>query len=289
MKWKQVVNSTLEGVTGYAIKRVRLPAPPVPALPPRMPDDVIRAPVDPAADRLLREPVFLLASVRSGSTLLRVMLNSHSHLHAPHETHFRRMTVNLPTDPLQQALTALGHKHSDVEHILWDRMLHRELLRSGKKILVEKTPSNVFAWKRISTCWPDARFIYLIRHPLSIATSWHEADPEARPMEEAVPHALRYATYLEEARQKVGGLTVSYERLTTNPEAELRAICDRLNIPWEPGILRYGDHDHGTFVKGIGDWRDKIQTGTVQPGRPLPEPDEVPEELREICAKWGYL
>ena len=92
----------------------------------------------------------------------------------------RRITVNLSTEPVQQAMQALGHTHSDVEHLLWDRLLHRELVRSGKRILVEKTPSNVFAYKRLATCWPDARFIFLLRHPLSIACSWHEADPETR-------------------------------------------------------------------------------------------------------------
>ncbi|MEV0838202.1 sulfotransferase [Actinocatenispora sera] len=37
--------------------------------------------------RKLRAPVFILSSVRSGSTLLRSMLGSHSALYAPHEMH----------------------------------------------------------------------------------------------------------------------------------------------------------------------------------------------------------
>src|SRR3954467_12084339 len=38
-------------------------------------------------DRLLEQPVFVLSSIRSGSTLLRVLLNSHTAIHAPHELH----------------------------------------------------------------------------------------------------------------------------------------------------------------------------------------------------------
>jgi hypothetical protein len=45
-----------------------------------------RPPSDPEADRLLRAPVFVLSPPRSGSTLLRVVLNSHPLLHAPHES-----------------------------------------------------------------------------------------------------------------------------------------------------------------------------------------------------------
>ncbi len=301
MSWKYRANATLGGLTGYTLTRVTRtprPAPPPPSSPSppspppetvRLPGDVVRPPVDPAHDRLLREPVFLLSSVRSGSTLLRVLLNSHSRIHSPIETHFRRLTVGLPTDPVRQAMELLGHTHSDIEHIVWDRMLHRELARSGKPILVEKTPSNVFAWRRISACWPDARFIFLLRHPVSIMQSWHEGDPENRPLEEAVPRTLSYMTYLQEARTHLDGVTVRYEALVADPETELRRLCAFLGVEWEPEMLEYGNKDHGGFVKGIGDWREKIRSGTVVRGRPLPSPDEVPEEFREICAQWRYL
>ncbi|WP_199565715.1 sulfotransferase family protein [Spongiactinospora rosea] len=297
MSWKRKVNATLEGITGYNLTRAerlaRKPPPPprVPRsalLPPRMAGDEVRGPAE-AADRLIPGPVFVLSAVRSGSTLLRVMLNSHSQIHAPHEMHVRRITVNLPTEPVQQAMRALGHTHSDVEHLVWDRMLHRELARSGKSILVEKTPSNVFAYRRLAACWPEAKFIFLLRHPLSIATSWHEADPEARPMPEAVRHTYQYMKYLEEAMGELSGLRLTYEQLTGDPATHTKRICAFLGVDWEPGMLHYGDHTHGDFVKGIGDWRDKIRSGTVQPGRPLPAEDEIPPELIDVCRSWGYL
>ncbi|MEO3813611.1 sulfotransferase [Sphaerisporangium sp. B11E5] len=288
MAWKSKVNAALEGITGYNITRVRtVPPPPAPEPPP--PPEAPRPPADPKADRLLRAPVFVLSPVRSGSTLFRVILNSHSQIHAPHEMHVRRLAVTMTTDPVRQAMEALGHSTSDIEHILWDRMLHRELVRSGKEILVDKTPSNVFAHRRIITCWPDARFIYLMRHPASIATSWHEADPVARPMPEAVRHTYQYMRDLQEARGRYDGIDVRYEALVDDPEGELRRVCSYLGVEFEPGMLKYGDHNHGEFVKGIGDWRDKIRTGEIQQGRPLPTPDEVPEPLLEITKAWGYL
>ncbi|MEU7877980.1 sulfotransferase family protein [Microbispora bryophytorum] len=284
MAWKSRVNAAVEGMTGYVITRARPRA--VPAAEPR---DEPRPPADPAADRLLRAPVFVLSPVRSGSTLLRVLLNSHSRIHAPHELHVRRIAVTLTTDPVRQAMEAAGHRTSDVEHILWDRLLHRELVRSGKEVIVDKTPSNVFACRRITTCWPDARFVFLLRHPASIARSWHEADPRARPMDEAVRHTLQYMRHLEDARRRHDGIDVRYERLVDDTEGELRRLCAWLGVEYEPGMVRYGDKDHGDFVKGIGDWRDKIRSGRVQPGRPLPAPEEVPGALREIAAAWGYL
>lgn len=288
MAWKNKVNAALEGMTGYNITRVKaVPEPPAPQPPPR--PETPRPPADPRADRLLRAPVFVLSPVRSGSTLFRVILNSHSRIHAPHEMHVRRLAVTMTTDPVRQAMEALGHSTTDIEHILWDRMLHRELVRSGKDVLVDKTPSNVFAHRRIVTCWPDARFVYLMRHPASIAESWHEADPVARPMPEAVRHTYQYMRDLQEARGLYDGIDVRYEALVDDPEGELRRVCAYLGVAFEPGMLRYGDHDHGEFVKGIGDWRDKIRTGEIQRGRPLPGADEIPDGLLEITKAWGYL
>jgi sulfotransferase family protein len=247
-----------------------------------------RPPADPRADRLLVAPVFVLSAPRSGSTLLRVVLGSHSQLHAPIETHVRRLAVRFTTRLTRTAMDTLGHSVSDVEHILWDRMLHRELLRSGKRTVVEKTPSNVFAAERFALCWPDARFVFLLRHPLSIARSWHEADPIARPMSRAIPHTLKYMAALDRARRQLPGLTVRYEDLTADPTAETRRICDYLGITWEPGMIAYGRQDHGEFRKGTGDWREKIRSGTIQPGRALPSDEEIPAELREMCRRWGY-
>ena len=53
-------------------------------------------------------------------------------------------------------------------------------------------------------------------------------------------------------------------------------------------MLEYGEHDHGRFKAGLGDWSDKIKSGQIQPAEPLPSPDEIPPALREISEAWGY-
>ncbi|GGK63503.1 sulfotransferase family protein [Planomonospora parontospora subsp. parontospora] len=287
MNWQRTVNEALVRFTGFQLRRAGasdsagVVTPAVPA------EGLVRPPADPEADRLLRAPVFILSPVRSGSTLLRAMLGAHSALHAPHELHVRRLTVGFGTSLSKKAMAALGHNQADLEHLLWDRVLHRELVRSGKSVIVEKTPANAFAFQRIATCWPDARFVFLLRHPASIAASWHEASPEKRTPEEAALDALRYMKAVQRARRALAGLTVRYEDLTADPEAQTRRICDFLTVGWEPGMLAYGAPE--VVDKGLGDWKDKIRSGTVQPGRDLPDPDTIPEVLRPICRIWGYL
>ena len=294
MDWKRRFNRTLEDLTGLRISRVRRAPAAAAAKKPKpkdrpktASDELVRPPADPEVDRLLKSPIFVISPVRSGSTLLRVILNSHSMLHAPHELHVRRLTVGFGTSLAEKAMSALGHNQADLEHLLWDRVLHRELVRSGKRYIVDKTPANAFAYQRIATCWPDARYIFLLRHPASIAQSWYEASPDKRTPEEAAKDALRYMKAVQRAKENLEGVTVRYEDLTADPKRETQRICEFLGIPWEEGMLDYGtDHE---FTKGLGDWKDKIRSGTVQAGRELPSPDEIPEILRPMCVTWGYL
>ncbi|WP_245765013.1 sulfotransferase family protein [Nonomuraea jiangxiensis] len=247
----------------------------------------IRPPADPDTDRLLTAPVFIISPVRSGSTLLRAMLNAHPDLHAPHELHVRRLRVEFDTSLAEKAMAALGHTRADLEHLLWDRVLHRELVRSGKRFIVEKTPANAFVFDRLAACWPDARFVFLLRHPASIASSWYEASPDKRTPEEAAKDALRYMKAVQRARAALPGLTVRYEELTAEPEKIGRGICEFLGLPWSPELLSYGTPD--VVSKGLGDWKDKIRSGSVQPGRTLPRPEEIPDVLQDMCRSWEYL
>ncbi|WP_084961076.1 sulfotransferase family protein [Thermoactinospora rubra] len=286
MTWQRTLNKALVRYTGYQLKRSEKTGKPVKP-PESAAKELVRPPADPRTDRLLVEPIFIMCPVRSGSTLLRAVLNAHSELHAPHELHVRRLTVGFGTSLAEKAMAELGHNQADLEHLLWDRVLHRELVRSGKRYIVDKTPSNAFAYERIATCWPDARYIFLLRHPASIAESWYEAGQDKRTRDEAVADALRYMKAVHRARKALTGLTVRYEDLTADPEAQTRAICEFLKVDWEPGMLRYGKPD--VVRKGLGDWKDKIVSGTVQPGRDVPPPEQIPEALRPMCKAWGYL
>lgn len=292
---KSGLRGAITRVTGFEVRRVR-------PQPQRRPE---RSPAPPASkpaqngkhprprkprrgDRLLSSPVFILSSVRSGSTLLRVLLDSHSELYAPHELHLRSLKVELSSKYVRQAMHGLGLNQRELEHLLWDRVLDRELKRQGKRYLVNKTPTDTLMWQRILACWPDARFIYLQRHPLAMVRSWHKARPYWT-FEEATADAMKYMTAMEEARRTQPGLTVRYEDLTNDPAGETKRICDYIGVEWQPQMLQYGEVDHGSFRPGMGDWGETIKSGQVQAAKPLPDPDEVPHSLREIAAAWGYL
>ncbi|MDQ3740483.1 MAG: sulfotransferase [Actinomycetota bacterium] len=287
MALKKTINDALTRTTGYQLQKVRGEgAEPAGA---GRAGSVTRRRRAGKGDRLVQQPAFILSSVRSGSTLLRVLLNSHSQIHSPHELHLRHVKVDVDAAYAEKALREIALDEERLRFLLWDRVLHRELAASGKRHLVNKTPNDVFIADDIRRCWPDARFIFLLRHPVSTARSRAAARKDKDTEERNLEMVLRYANALEAARQRYDGITVRYEELTQEPERVTREVCAFLGVEWERRMLDYGEHDHGRFKAGLGDWSDKIKSGRIQPPDPLPSPDEIPPALREISEAWGYV
>jgi hypothetical protein len=254
---------------------------------PRAAEGAKDAYVAPRAPRLVDSPVFVLSSVRSGSTLLRVLLNSHSRIRAPHEMHLRTLHVHLSRDFTGDAMKALELDKDELEHVLWDRVLHLELTRSGKDVIVDKTPPNTLIWPRLQRCWPNARYVVLLRHPGAVITSLtrRRTDPDH---EQIRAEVLDYSERLDEARRSLDAHVITYEELTADPEKTTRGLCDHLGVPWEPTMLDYGKKDHGTFRPQLGDWSETIKSGRIQSARPADPGAELPPRLVELAREWGY-
>jgi len=278
VSWKDSVNRALSRTTGYELRQVRRQAK---AGTPHPRTRKVRR-----GDRLLEQPGFVMCTLRSGSTLLRVLLDSHSQIHCPHEIHLRYLSVNLEAKWVERSMREMGLDQEKLEYLLWDRLLQRELSGSGKPRLVTKTPNDVFIADRIKTCWPDAKLIFLLRHPAAIVRSRKNVQPDDADQEKNVDLIRRYCGALERARQTYDGVTIRYEDLTADPAAVTQKVCEHLGVDWEPGMLDYGSREHGRFKSGLGDWQEKIKTGKVQAAEPPPE--EIPEPLRAIAASWGY-
>jgi len=274
----KLLNSVLVRATGYHLSRP-------------LADRTWKLPLT-RGRRMLTAPVFIFSAPRSGSTLLRAILGSHSELFAPPELPLAHLGVRAETQWIQASLDGLELTVDDLEHMLWDRMLAEALQRSGKPTLVVKTPSNVLVWERIAACWPDARYVFLLRHPAAAVASLHSSfDPAWRPREDgslddSVTRGLRYMNVVEQAREALTGLTVRYEELTADPETVVRELCGFLDVPFQPAMLDYGRFGHAGFTPGLGDSSLNIRSGRIQP--PAPLPDEMPAELAGMCAAWGY-
>lgn len=233
--------------------------------------------------RLLRRPTFILSTVRSGSTLLRCLMNSHSRVCAPSELHLGSIQVRVEGEHGQLAMDVHDLPIRELEYMLWDQVLARLLQRSRKDYLIEKTPANVKIVPRLVECWPDAKFIVLRRNPAAIVESI-VANGHTRPR--ALTVVTEAVIRLDEVALHLSAHEITYEGLLQDPRNVLAETCEFVGVVFEPSMMAYGDFDHGTFEYGIGDWGKQIRSGRVQSARRVLEPAEP--ELLDLCQRWGY-
>ena len=230
-----------------------------------------------------------MCSVRSGSTLLRVLLDSHSQIHSPHELHLRDLSVKVSTGYAAKALArGRPRRPTQLRYLLWDRVLHRELVARGKRVLVNKTPNDVFIADRIRGVLARRAFIFLLRHPRPIARSRQETRPQDSP-ERNARMVLRYGDAIEAARAALARRPHGPLRGPDGrPRGPTQRLCAYLGVPWEATMLDVRAVRPRQLKAGLGDWKEKIKSGAIQPADPPPPADETPEALHELCDAWGY-
>ena len=106
--------------------------------------------------------------------------------------------------------------------------------------------------------YPNAHYIVLTRHPLAVWSSFvesffdgdHESAHRHQPLMERYVPAI--ARFLRERPVPIHH--VRYEELVQNPEAEVGKICSFAGLPFEPGMIDYGERGGAQdSARGLGD------------------------------------
>ncbi|MFG0328522.1 MAG: sulfotransferase family protein [Phycisphaerales bacterium] len=213
-----------------------------------------------------RPPFFIVGSGRSGTTLLRLMLNRHSRLAIPPESHFiKDLDRRLGPKPHPRAFAKnlLAHPRFQ-EWELDPEVVERMLIDAappeprrwydlvftawadghGKARWGDKTPPYALCLPLIHSLFPEAMVIHIIRDGRDVAASrkalgWAKSG--------VIAEALDWRRRVERARGDGRRLfqprgryhEVLYERLVERPETELAAICTFLDEPFEAAMLEY--------------------------------------------------
>ncbi|MEO5874383.1 MAG: hypothetical protein ABIS86_06515, partial [Streptosporangiaceae bacterium] len=115
--------------------------------------------------RLVGSPIFLMSSAYTDPAPLQILLDGHSMVRSPRGFTLPALEVRPSREYTEAVMGSLGLERPELEHLLWDRLLHHELERSGKDVVVGNVPSAAPAWQRLATVWPDARHLFLISDP----------------------------------------------------------------------------------------------------------------------------
>ena len=207
-------------------------------------------------------PFFVVGSARSGTTMLRLMLNAHPEVAVPPESRFvvdlytgsdevdtsalltrlaqheRFEAWELPIEAVRGELgSAMRAPYSDVM-----RAAYRAYARlQGKSRWGDKTPRYVEHLDLLSRLFGDARFIHLIRDGRNVALSYADVPFGPKTIAAAADLWARRVS----AGMRVGRalehryLELRYEDLVEDAAGEIKTLCEFLELDFDPGMLDY--------------------------------------------------
>lgn len=225
-------------------------------------------------------PIFILGLPRSGSTLLEQVLASHSQVEGTSELPYlgrvatwlnrnRADGINYPeaVRELQPAnFRALGRDY------LTYAQMHR---RSGAPRFIDKMPNNFPSIGFLSLILPEAKIIDARRHPLDACLSCYrqlfaKGQAFTYDLTEIGEYWLQYQRMMDHWHEVLPGrvLTVQYEEVVSDFEAQVRRLLEFCGLPWEDACLRFYESDRPVrtpsseqvrqpiYDRSVGHWRN---------------------------------
>jgi hypothetical protein len=197
----------------------------------------------------LERPIFVVGSMRSGSTLLRLILDAHPNISVSEETGFMGALAATKQIPNWQHgrgwYERLGWTEQELDdrlRVFYAELFERRALAHGKQRWGEKTPFHSEHIAQMATVFPDAVFVGIVRHPGAVVHSL------VRKFHYGIGDAVAYwdATNKEILRRglELGGerfAMLRYEDLVSHPEETLRELVVWLGEDWSDDLLRHGE------------------------------------------------
>jgi hypothetical protein len=198
------------------------------------------------ADPVAPEPILVVGSMGSGSTLLRLMLDSHPNIAIPGETGFLRLVLahtHIPYWALgDQWYGNLGMTEDDLfgrMREFYGAMFADLAAANGKSRWGDKTPFHVWHLQLAARLFPNCRIVGIVRHPGAVTASLRKRF--RYDVTRASRHWERTTKQLVMASMELGGrcAVIRYEDLVRSPEPVMRAVLDHVGEPWSADVLTH--------------------------------------------------
>ncbi|MBN1510693.1 MAG: sulfotransferase [Phycisphaerae bacterium] len=210
------------------------------------------------------DPIFILGVPRSGTTLLRMILDSHPDLFCgPEAPWIVGRGSGWPPTSLRDVATFLaGHRwgpvcglHGVTEEFVYaeiarfvDRILFSAARAAGKQRWADKTPESIAYVPFLHRLFPNARFIWLIRDGRDVAIStaaavWDHIVFQEKRIPNTFENALqRWVAWNDQFEQEAGNLVIPhwkllYEDLVREPRRQLQPLFEFLGVSWDDRVL----------------------------------------------------
>jgi len=195
----------------------------------------------------IKQPIFMVGSERSGTTMLRLLLDHHPDIAFNLESMF--LISQLSNDgsfPDMHAYRAwlasdriFQHSHFFVDKNLDYKQLVNSFLtqKLGKKKHVGATVHYQF--RKLNLLWPEAKYIYLVRDGRDVANSVKKIGFSGNDYESS-KWWLQAEVEWEKAKENISDkqwIEVKYEQLTENPVQQLQRICEFIGVPFHDEMI----------------------------------------------------
>lgn len=220
----------------------------------------------------LQKPIFLLASERSGTNLIRVICGSHENITAPAPPHL--LLSFLPALPVygdltvdhnflrlcRHVVTVLDHQlgswqasftpealASEVEErsfmAVFDHVYDEERRRTGAGRVFFKENETFDHVDTLRAFYPDAQFVYLVRDGRDILASWLRSPTHFGTLAHGAAlwsEQQRKCIAAYRALSKAGSVhALYYEDLVSRPDETVRGLCAFLGEDYSPEMLEF--------------------------------------------------
>ena len=186
-------------------------------------------------------PAFIVGCPRSGTTLVKMMLDAHPNISCGPETLFMRHIADLERQHLRltQFLITEEEWHAHLRDLfLW---LHvRRAAQLGKTRWVDKSPSYALITNFLDTLFPNCQIIHVIRDPRDVTDSWRRRWG----LRSAFRATRLWPLHVQRARQFGADhpdryFEIRYEELVRSPEPVMRDLIEWLEEPWDDRVLQF--------------------------------------------------
>lgn len=216
-------------------------------------------------------PIFLLGVPRSGTTLLRMMMDSHPDIMCGPEAPWitgRRMAEPVPNfgslimflttsewGPVQAMPGVNEDAIYELAAALIDQVMSKAARHRGKSRWAEKTPENIISLPLLYRLFPQARFVHIYRDGRDVALStvgchWKMLHTPAGHVENTYENSIkRWVDWIRELQADAARLTATvyalrYEDLVESPEPQMRRLLEFIGVPWHDDVLKPYEQKH---------------------------------------------
>jgi protein-tyrosine sulfotransferase len=242
--------------------------------------------------------IFVLCTPRSGSTLLRYILDAHSKICCPPELSLGPLAEQLYWAvfySVAQAQTSMDDERhpiaiAEVRRVIDDLMCSYASLKQ-KEFWCEKTPKNLQHAQRLNEAFPDAAYICLYRNCLDMVYSSIEGSRYGK-MDELWDYRQIYQAWIEQTGELLKFereypsrcFRIKYEALVLDPPGVLRKLFDFLGVEWEAQLIDQvftAQHDIGRGDPKVN-FSNRIYQNAIGKGSSIKRESVPPPLLEKI-------